>query len=262
MQSYQPTEHLSAEATDALIHTSSVVSGPDYAVKEESALPVNEPTRFYSQFKDSMELHADVNTVSAYFDRHHEWFRRCAQPMTVEPIGKNSYALVIGKFGSFGYEVEPKIGLDLLPQAEGVYRIETVPLPQDEMAGYSVDFRASMELIDLSNECAQERSQASAAAHRQISGLTQVQWLLDLTVDIQFPRFIHALPKPLIQKTGDRLLHQVVRQVSSRLTRKVLEDFHQTHGLSLPKHSRRWFFQKADSNQELENPESVYSMGE
>ncbi len=247
MQSYQPTEHSSAEFPDALIHTSSVVSGPDYSVKEDTALPGNEPTRFYSQFTDSMELQADVNTVAAYFDRHHEWFRRCAQPMTVEPIGKNSYALVIGKFGSFGYEVEPKIGLDLLPQDAGVYRIETVPLPDDEMAGYSVDFRASMELVDLSQECTQELSPTSAA------GLTQVQWLLDLTVDIQFPRFIHALPKPLIQKTGDRLLHQIVRQVSSRLTRKVLEDFHQAHNLPLPKRSRRWFFQKSESYQESDS---------
>ncbi len=249
MQSYQPTEHSSAEATDALIHTSSVVSGPDYSLKEEPVLPVNEPTRFYSQFTDSMELQADVNTVAAYFDRHHEWFRRRAHPMTVEPIGKNSYALVIGKFGSFGYEVEPKIGLDLLPQEAGVYRIETVPLPDDETSGYSVDFRASMELLDLPQECSQE----ATIAHSLATGLTQVQWLLDLTVDIQFPRFIHALPKPLIQKTGDRLLHQIVRQVSSRLTRKVLEDFHQSHGLSLPKRSQRWFFHRTESNQEMES---------
>lgn len=252
MQSYQPTERSSAEVTDTLIHTSSVVSGPDYSVKEESALPVNEPTRFYSQFIDSMELHADVNTVAAYFDRHHEWFRRCAQPMTVEPIGKNSYALVIGKFGSFGYEVEPKIGLDLLPQEAGVYRIETVPLPNDEIAGYSVDFRASMELIDLPQECSQNSPTA---------GLTQVHWILDLTVDIQFPRFIHALPNPLIQKTGDRLLHQIVRQVSGRLTRKVLEDFHQTHGLSLPKRSKRWFFRKAESQLDVENIDDIYQTG-
>jgi hypothetical protein len=243
MQSYQPTEHSSGEATEALIHTASVVSGSDYSTKEDPALSINEPTRFYSQFKDSMELQADVSTVAAYFDRHHEWFRRCAQPMTVEPIGKNSYALIIGKFGSFGYEVEPKIGLDLLPQEAGVYRIETVPLPDDEMSGYKVDFRASMELVDLSDEFIQTLAIAQSSI-----GLTKVQWLLDLTVDIQFPRFIHALPKSLIQKTGDRLLNQIVRQVSGRLTRKVLEDFHQAHGLSLPKRSKRWFFQKNENH--------------
>jgi hypothetical protein len=259
MQSYHPTEHSSDETTEALIHTASVVSGADYSAKEDLALPVNETTRFYSQFTDSMELHADVNTVSAYFDRHHEWFRRCAQPMTVEPIGKNSYALVIGKFGSFGYEVEPKIGLDLLPQDAGVYRIETVSLPEDGTLGYTVDFRASMELVDLSHECV---SDSATTAGLTATGLTKVQWLLDLTVDIQFPRFIHALPKSLIQKTGDRLLHQVVRQVSGRLTHKVLEDFHHAHGLVLPKRSKRWFFHRSETNQELGSLGDICSPGE
>ena len=76
---------------------------------------------------------------------------------------------------------------------------------------------------------------------------TRVEWQLDLTVSIQFPRFIHALPGALVQNTGDRLLRQIVRQVSNRLTRKVLEDFHRTHGLPIPKPAKRWFFQKADN---------------
>jgi hypothetical protein len=82
--------------------------------------------------------------------------------------------------------------------------------------------------------------------------MTRVEWQLDLTVSIHFPRFIQALPKSLIQSTGDRLLRQIVRQVSNRLTRKVLEDFHKTHGLPAPKLAKRWFFQKSDDC--LEDP--------
>jgi hypothetical protein len=37
-----------------------------------------------------------------------------------------------------------------------------------------------------------------------------------------------------VQSTGDRLLNQIVRQVSRRLTRKVQEDFHQSLGIELP----------------------------
>ena len=43
--------------------------------------------------------------------------------MAVEDIGTNSYAITVGRFGNFGFEVEPKIGLELLPQATRVYRI-------------------------------------------------------------------------------------------------------------------------------------------
>lgn len=193
---------------------------------------------------------ADARTVAQYLDQHHEWFRRCAQPMNVEPIGRNSYALLIGRFGSFGYEVEPKIGLNLLPQEEGVYRIETVPVPGYTATGYDVDFRAAMELVETPFEDAPDHHDRSV--HPLI---TRVQWHLDLTVMIQFPRFIHALPKALIQSTGDRLLRQIVRQVSTRLTRKVLEDFHQTHGLPIPKRSHRWFFHKSEADLEIQATE-------
>lgn len=244
MQSYHPAEHPSPHMADSLIHTSSVVPAADYSITEESAQIVNEPTRFYSHFVDSMEMYADVQAVSKYLDMHHEWFRRCAHPMKVDPIGKNSYALVIGRYGSFGYEVEPKIGLDLLPQDEGVYRIETVPVPGYVMSGYDIDFKAAMELVEIPLE---EASQPVTWDQPLPDKITRVQWNLDLTVYIQFPRFIHALPKSLIQSTGDRLLQQVVRQVSGRLTRKVLEDFHRSHDLPVPKRAKSWFFRKSEA---------------
>jgi len=234
MQSFHPIDSQSADMNE-VIHPTSLVSGPrvldtESTHSEDATQVVNEPMRFLSQFVDSMEMYADRATVSRYFDVHHEWFRRCAQPMQADPIGENSYALTIGRFGSFGYEVEPKIGLDLLPQDHGIYRIETIPVPDYVPVGYDVDFRATMELVEMA---------AAELVVDRPSNLTRVQWQLDLTVFIQFPRFIYALPKSLVQSTGDRLLKQVVRQVSGRLTRKVLEDFHTSHNLPIPKRSKR-----------------------
>lgn len=209
-----------------------MIPDPHYADIEDLSRTVTDPTQFCSQFVDQMELYADARTVAEYFDAHHAWFRRCAQPMKVETIGKNAYALVIGRFGSFGYEIEPKIGLDLLPQEAGVYRIETVPVPDYEMTGYDVDFRAAMKLVEVDPEATVHHN---VPQESQIEKITRVQWQLDLTVSIQFPRFIHALPKSLIQSTGDRLLQRIVRQVSHRLTRKVQEDFCKTYGIPVPK---------------------------
>ncbi|MDX2244780.1 MAG: DUF1997 domain-containing protein [Leptolyngbyaceae cyanobacterium bins.302] len=240
MQSYHSIDSQSADM-NGIIHQASTIPSSNYTHPEDATQLVSEPTKFYSQFIDSMEMYADRETVSRYFDVHHEWFRRCAHPMQAEAIDKNSYALLIGQYGSFGFEVEPKIGLDLLPQENGVYRIETVPVPGYAPVGYDVDFRAAMELIEIAGETLQSHPPHPGSCPTKI---TRVQWQLDLTVFIQFPRFIHALPKSLIQSTGDRVLQQVVRQVSGRLTRKVLEDFHTTHNLPIPKKSKRWFFQK------------------
>ncbi|MBD2325592.1 DUF1997 domain-containing protein [Alkalinema sp. FACHB-956] len=200
------------------------------------AEPTIEPTtKFHTIFVDCMEMYADAAMVARYLDNHSEWFRRCAQPMKADPIGNTGYILTIGNYGALGYEIEPKIGLDLLPQQESVYRIETIPVPGFVAPGYDVDFRASMELVE--HEPTEEDGLDNGAK------ITRVQWHLDLTVQIQFPKFIQALPKSLIQATGERLLDQIIRQVSRRLTHKVQTDFHSTYNLTIPKTQRRWFFQ-------------------
>jgi hypothetical protein len=69
--------------------------------------------------------------------------------------------------------------------------------------------------------------------------ITRVEWQLDLAVYIQFPKFIHRLPKSVIQSTGDRLLNKIVQQVSRRLTYKVQEDFHKSLGIPFPSKSKK-----------------------
>ena len=242
MQSHS-TESQSTDRPEGLLHTASVIPDMNYLMTEDSPQDLLEPTQFRSHFVDCMEMAADMHTVSKYFDAHSIWFRSCAQPMVVEPLGDNGYALVVGRFGSYGYQIEPKIGLHLLPQEQGVYRIETIAIPGYVTPGYDVDFRAAMTLIETG---AEGFANSIDRAETPFPQTTRVEWQLDLTVSIQFPRFIQALPKSLVQSTGDRLLRQIVRQVSNRLTRKVLEDFHKTHGLPAPKLAKRWFFQKSD----------------
>jgi hypothetical protein len=61
-------------------------------------------------------------------------------------------------------------------------------------------------------------------------------------VRIHKPRFLNALPQALVKASGDKLLNQVVRQVSKRLTRKVQEDFHSSYHLPLPESYHRHHF--------------------
>jgi len=173
---------------------------------------------FNSHFVGSMEMYADSQVVADYLDRHQGWFRRCSAPMKVDPLGDNGYALTIGRYGALGYAVEPKIGLELLPQQERVYRIQTIAIPDYAPPGYEVDFQAVQVLVD-----------ASDTSNRDLT-VTRVDWELKLSVGVCFPKFIRALSPKLIQKTGDRLIVQIVKQVSRRLTRKVQEDFHQQLG--------------------------------
>ncbi|MFW6358118.1 MAG: DUF1997 domain-containing protein [Chroococcales cyanobacterium] len=223
----------SSEANISMTNLDTVVEQETEAV---------EATHFQTQFDGGMVMYANVEAVAEYLNAHEGWFRRCAKPMTAELLGENGYALTIGKFGSFGYEVEPKIGVVLSPPEENVYNMHTVPVPDYTPPGYDVDYRASMVI----REVEPDRGEIKKAAKKSDiddfeipSTVTQVEWHLDLGVDIYFPTFIRKLPQSLIQSTGDRLLAQIVRQVSRRLTYKVQEDFHSRLGLPMPTKSSR-----------------------
>jgi hypothetical protein len=155
--------------------------------------------------------------------------------MTVRPLGNNGYSLTLGRFGNFGFEVEPTIGLELLPQDRGVYRIATVASEQPETPLerlYDVEFNASLKLQEQLNP--EDEIDGSSLG-------TAVLWDLDLKVWIQIPGVIALLPEALVQTSGDHLLRQIVRQISRRLTWKVQEDFHASHGLKCPPRRRAQF---------------------
>lgn len=226
--------------------TSGLVEGAIFteALTEGQGEMQHEPMSFHGHFASCMELFAPSSQVSAYLDNHRDWFPRCAQPMETHAITDNGYALKIGRFGSFGYEVDAKIGLNLLPQEGNVYRIETIPIPDYAPPGYEVDFQAAMELVEIGVDSpqfpkalikAKEKSKDAKELAEVPERVTRVEWVLDLQVQVQFPRFIYALPKPMVQTTGDRLLNQIVRQVSRRLTHKVQEDFQTTMGIQFPR---------------------------
>jgi len=226
------TNRRASDLSDQVLESVSSLVDPADGGQETGATEAsrNTPFLFHGDYVGSMEMSADRETVARYLDDHNAWFLRCAHPMTATPLGNNGYDLTVGHFGALGYDVEPKIGLHLLPQDRGVYRIETIAIPGYVSPGYEVDFKASLEL--------NESSSTSDLV------LTQVDWSLDLKVWVAFPRFIQALPKRIIQKTGDHLLSQIVRQVSRRLTHKVQQDFHETLGLPFPEsyHKRTHHF--------------------
>ena len=195
-----------------------------------------ETLHFQGNYIGHMEMYADAASVAQYLDTHQEWFHRCAQPMTVESIGDNGYSLTVGKIKSFNHEVEPKIGLHLLPQDEGVYRIETIPVPGYEPAGYDVDFKASMTLCEGSLDDIPEALSIEIATHVELD-LTLSTW-------VEVPRFIQVLPDDLVKASGDKLLNQIVRQVSKRLTQKVQKEFHTSMGLPVPCESKKRFWQR------------------
>ncbi|MGK7939979.1 MAG: DUF1997 domain-containing protein [Crocosphaera sp.] len=207
-----------------------------------SELTESNPVHFKTQFVGYMEMYSDTETVANYLNAHQGWFCRCAAPMQTEPIGDNGYVLRVGRFGSFGYEVEPKLAVVIEPPVNGVYWMHSIPIPNEPYLGYEVDYEASMTIKEISPKLGDKALEKAFKKHKCSNipqKITKVEWHLAMDVAVQFPPFIRKLPLSMIQKTGDRLLTQIVRQISPRLTYKVQQDFHSGQNLPIPPKSSR-----------------------
>lgn len=220
------------------------LSGPSASDPQDREL-VAESIHFHCHFAGCMEMYGDRATVAAYLSHHEGWFRRCAQPMQAEPFGDKGYILTVGRFGSLGYEVEPKMAVVFDMPEEGFYPMYSVPIPNYTPPGYNLDYQAHMHLQEV--PC-QEAAPGLEKAFQRFGNqcppparITQVLWELHLNVWVQFPKFIYRLPHALLEKSGNALLGQIVKQVSPRLTYKVQKDFHDHHQLPLPPRGGRGF---------------------
>lgn len=216
-----------------LLNYSSVPRG---ATGEQPECLEQEPFEFQAEFEGCMEMYSDAQRVAEYLDAHQRWFGHCAQPMQVEPLGDNGYTLILGRFGALGYEIEPKMSVILHSLGQREYRMETPSFPKRQPSNYEVDYQAWLKLVEIPAELA---APEIAEVLPSLAEITRVQWQLNLKVAVKFPKFIHKLPASLIQSSGDRLLTQIVRQVSPRLTDKVQQDFHTRFDLPIPPKSSR-----------------------
>ncbi len=203
-----------------------------------------QPMSFHAAFGGCMEMYSDESLVGKYFTDHQGWFCRCAQPMQVDPMGENGYIITVGRFGSLGYEVEPKMAVILHPPEKGFYLTESVPIPDYIPPGYTVDYKAEMQLLEVPvSEGAKGIEEIFNKNKQSLPPvITKVNWSLNLTVSVQLPNFMYKLPLNLLQTGGDRFLAQIIRQISPRLTYKVQSDFHSSNDLPIPPKGGRTFF--------------------
>ncbi len=201
-----------------------------------------QPFAFNTRFSGKMEMYCDRTTVANYLNEHQGWFVRCASPMKAEPFGDHGYTLIVGRYGAFGYDVEPQMSVILEPPNLGHYAMYSVPNPDFNQDGYEVNYRSEMDIEAIAPEEVGEdldKIFTKKIASFFPDEITRINWSLDLEVRVVFPAFIYKLPINIIQNTGDRLLAQIVKQISPRLSLKVQKDFHTKYDLPIPPKTSR-----------------------
>ena len=197
---------------------------------------------FQTRFTGMMEMYSDQKKVSEYLNDHQGWFVRCAEPMKVIPFGDHGYTLIIGNYGAFGYSLEPQMTVVLeRPNSQG-YSMYSISNPKLSNLTYEVNYRSDLNIQSVPVSHAAkgiEKVYRKQGQNVLPENITKINWQLDLSVNIQFPSFIYRLPMSMIQSTGSRLLAEIVKQISPRLSYKVQKDFHHRLDLPIPPASSR-----------------------
>ncbi len=215
------------------------ISNQNNIISEKENLVQEKPFHFQTNFQGYMEMYCDRDSVGRYLDCHQDWFKNCAKPMIAIPLGDNGYTLTVGRFGSFGYEIEAKIDVVMRSLGKSKYIMHTVDFPHDRPLGYKVDYQAALQISEIATKSIARKINNKKLIAKLPEQIAKVEWELNLAVAVQFPKFIHKLPASAIQTTGDRLLTQIVKQVSPLLSYKVQKDFHSRHNLPVPGRNSR-----------------------
>ncbi|MDX2273148.1 MAG: DUF1997 domain-containing protein [Cyanobacteriota bacterium] len=162
-----------------------------------------------------VDLDTDVQALAHYLNHHQSWIHHCFKPLQVEALSEDTYRLQFFRIGGMGFELEPCFGVKIWPEDQQVFRLSSIELPSDAELPYKVDCQSYFQLEALPD--------AGNSAPQ-----TRVHWDLKLRIGMELPGFLLALPRKLVHKVGSRVVNQVTRSMSDRLTHNVCTDFYKS----------------------------------
>jgi len=162
-----------------------------------------------------VDLETPVEDLAKYLRHHHQWIHRCFKPLTVQPLGGADYRLQFFRIGGLGFELEPHFAITIWEEPQHCFRLASLNLPEDQSLPYRVDCQATFRIEQLALDP---------------TPIARVYWGLLLKIDIELPGFLQVLSRSLVQKVGIKVVNQVTRSMSDRLTHNVCTDFYRSVG--------------------------------
>ncbi|MEO1133639.1 MAG: DUF1997 domain-containing protein [Cyanobacteria bacterium J06639_1] len=157
-----------------------------------------------------VEMDTEREPLAVYLRQHPKWVARCFKPLKVEQLCDRTYRLQFFRMGGLGFNLEPCFGIEILPDEDYLFALNSIELPTDEGLPYHVDCYSSFLL--------EERQPGETIQ-------TRVNWELKLDIQMQLPGFLLALPRKQVLAVGQGVVNQVARSMCKRLTRNICTDY-------------------------------------
>ncbi len=202
--------------------------------EDPGQVPINPGFEVESTCQGQVDLQTDAPTFATYLDSHRDWMERCFKPLKVLPLTDDSYKVQFFRIAGLGLEVEPCFGIQLWSEDRSLFRLRSIELPMEAETPYQITCLSSFRLEPLEPASPLSGYSAGGFVRETSRGssppMIRVHWHLNLLVGMELPGLVKSLPSAFVHRVASRIVNQVTRSMSERLTRNVCSDFYQTIG--------------------------------
>lgn len=168
-------------------------------------------TRFYATQSVSFLVPEQPIPIQHYLRQPQRLVKALIDPKQIEPLSEGKFRLKMRPLNFMMIQIQPIVDLQIWVEAGDTILLRSV---RCEIRGN--DYVNQRFDLDLTGQLTPQF----------VGAKTQLQGQANLEVKIHLPPAFWLTPKPLLEATGNGLLHSVLLTIKQRLMRQLLSDYH------------------------------------
>lgn len=148
--------------------------------------------------------------IQHYLRQPHRLVYALVDPSRIEHLGNDSFRLMMRPLSFMMLSIQPTVDMRVWSDAKGILRIESI---RSEIRGIEyINQRFALKLV-------------GRLMPETVAGKTYLRGRADLSVTVEPPPALMFTPKPILEATGNGLLHSVLLSVKQRLVHQLVADY-------------------------------------
>lgn len=168
------------------------------------------PTQFFASQSVRIAVPEQPVPIQHYLRQPQRLVNALVDPSRTERLSDNCFRLKMRPLTFLHLSVQPTVDLKVWAQSDGTVRLESVGC---QIRG--VEYINQRFGLNLTGRLYAETD----------NGMTYLKGKADLNVEVEMPPPLWLTPKPILEATGNGLLHSVLLTIKQRLMHHLIQDY-------------------------------------
>ena len=168
------------------------------------------PVRFFASQLVDLHVPDQPIPIQHYLRQPQRLVQALVDPSRTEQLSADCFRLKMRSLSFMTLSIQPTVDMRVWPESDGSLRVQSIAC---EIRG--VEYINQRFQLNLTGRLIPE----------QRHGATFLKGRADLEVQVELPPPLWLTPKPILEATGNGLLHSVLLTVKQRLMHQLLVDY-------------------------------------